>query len=658
MSDLDKIPNALKSGPQWVLWMSISRNGETTKVPFSTSGAAAKSNDPATWATFDEAVAKFSNGGGYAGVGYMFSADDPFVGIDLDGCRNPETGEISEWAADQIAALDTYAEVSPSGTGVKAWVVGKSPLPSGKKKQLTNEPVICDKLPAIELYDRGRFFCVTGERLEGPAEPQERQVQLDNLAKRHWGKAETNGHVLTVQPATSIVERARKYLAKIPPAVSGQGGHDATFHAACVLCLGFNLGVDDAYGLLSEWNQGCQPPWNERELRHKLDDAMKQPGERGTLLVGDGPFVMPGRQSEPVDSDRFEIRRLSSAEFDAGDFTTSYLVENVLAEGQPLVIAAQLKTMKTTLAVALAIALALGRSFLGNFWVREAVNVLLLSGESGLSTLQSAGRRIAASYGLALSDVGRLYWSTDLPRLGTFEHLEALREAITRDEIAVLICDPLYFMLPGADAGNLMIVGGYLRTLSALCDELGVTLVVVHHIRKTGIDNKHEPAELSHISWSGTAEWARQWLLLSRRRDYVPGTGEHRLWMVTGGSAGHSGLHALDIFESVGDARTWRVDVLSADEAREDERDAKAKAKEAKRLEQLEKDKAAILDIVVKLPEQTGTKNEIKECVGRNSDAFRSAFAALVNDGVLIPCEVRRANNHPYQGYRLKNDAK
>ena len=166
-----------------------------------------------------------------------------------------------------------------------------------------------------------------------------------------------------------------------------------------------------------------------------------------------------------TDPDKFTIERLTSREFDSGDYTQTYLVDDVLAECQPMVIAATLKTMKTTIAVALGLSLALARPFLGKFQVREAQNVLLLSGESGLSTLQSTGRRIAASYGFSLGDVGKLFWSTNLPRLGNVEHLEAIREAIVNDEIAVLICDPLYFMLPGQDAGNLMIVGGYLRTL-------------------------------------------------------------------------------------------------------------------------------------------------------------------------------------------------
>jgi len=86
--------------------------------------------------------------------------------------------------------------------------------------------------------------------------------------------------------SAKVVERARRHVAMIPPAVSGQGGHDATFHVACALVLGFDLSVEDAFPVLGEWNTACQPPWSERELIHKLQDAAKQPGPRGYLVAG------------------------------------------------------------------------------------------------------------------------------------------------------------------------------------------------------------------------------------------------------------------------------------------------------------------------------------------------------------------------------------
>jgi hypothetical protein len=70
----------------------------------------------------------------------------------------------------------------------------------------------------------------------------------------------------------SPLERARAYLAKIPSAISGAGGHDKTFTAACAL-VRFGLSASEAWPLLLEYNARCSPPWNERELEHKLRDA-------------------------------------------------------------------------------------------------------------------------------------------------------------------------------------------------------------------------------------------------------------------------------------------------------------------------------------------------------------------------------------------------
>jgi hypothetical protein len=95
-----------------------------------------------------------------------------------------------------------------------------------------------------------------------------------------------------------LIERARRYVAKCPPAVSGQGGHNATFHVATVLVNGFALGEADALALLREYNTGCVPPWNEAELIHKVKSAAvaKHKEARGFLLSGDAPHPSSGQQ--------------------------------------------------------------------------------------------------------------------------------------------------------------------------------------------------------------------------------------------------------------------------------------------------------------------------------------------------------------------------
>ncbi|MDP0497953.1 MAG: hypothetical protein Q7Q73_17260 [Verrucomicrobiota bacterium JB024] len=69
--------------------------------------------------------------------------------------------------------------------------------------------------------------------------------------------------------------QARRYLEKCPPATSGQGGHNQTFKVACALVHGFALEREEALELLRGYNHRCQPPWSEKELAHKIDDAMK-----------------------------------------------------------------------------------------------------------------------------------------------------------------------------------------------------------------------------------------------------------------------------------------------------------------------------------------------------------------------------------------------
>ena len=76
------------------------------------------------------------------------------------------------------------------------------------------------------------------------------------------------------QPA-DVRERARKYIAAIPPAVAGDGGDAATFRVCCRLVRGFALEDDDALSVLIDWNSACLPPWSEEELRSKLRSARR-----------------------------------------------------------------------------------------------------------------------------------------------------------------------------------------------------------------------------------------------------------------------------------------------------------------------------------------------------------------------------------------------
>ncbi len=98
----------------------------------------------------------------------------------------------------------------------------------------------------------------------------------------------------------TVMDRARRYLRKCPPAVSGQHGHAATFRVACALVQGFALSAGDALGLLREWNLECRPPWSEHELAHKVNSALVAPSQRAPgYLLGQADACRKG-WTQPV----------------------------------------------------------------------------------------------------------------------------------------------------------------------------------------------------------------------------------------------------------------------------------------------------------------------------------------------------------------------
>lgn len=266
------IPAELQRRKQWVLW-------NANKIPMQASGRAASSTDPETWMSFEDGMKALATGK-FQGLGFVFTENDPYCGIDLDGCRDEKTGEVAEWARLIIADACSYAEVSQSGTGVKIWVHGVLPG-KGRKVNILDAPKMSGKVPAVEIYDKGRFFAMTGHRLESMVQIINGQQTINDLLEKYFEQEPVT--MPDFRSDEAVVQRARSYLSKIDPAISGSGGHNQTFHAACVLCLGFELSENDAYALLAEWNQSCQPPWSEKELQHKIRSAMKQPGERGYL---------------------------------------------------------------------------------------------------------------------------------------------------------------------------------------------------------------------------------------------------------------------------------------------------------------------------------------------------------------------------------------
>ncbi len=193
----DVVPECLRERRQWVCWKYIDRDGKQTKPPINAkTGRKASSTDPATWATFDQAIAACDRYPDLAGVGFVFAPDDPFAGIDLDNCLDPTTGEIKPWARRFLDQLDSYSEISPSGGGVKVFVRATQP-DHGRKCNYEDG--------AVEMYDSGRYFTVTGQRLpDFSADVEQRQDRVEAMHKLVFGGGQRQGRRRTSMP---VVEK-------------------------------------------------------------------------------------------------------------------------------------------------------------------------------------------------------------------------------------------------------------------------------------------------------------------------------------------------------------------------------------------------------------------------------------------------------------------
>jgi putative DNA primase/helicase len=196
--NIDAIPIELKTFDQWLCWRALPKDGKITKVPFDAkNGDAGSSTNPETWTSFDTALAAYQNGN-YNGIGFALE-NAGLVGVDLDHCRDSETGELEAWAEDIVKRLNSYTEITPSSKGLRIFLYGEIKNP-GRKKGKT------------ECYDSGRFLTVTGQHLEGsPKTIEHRQDEFDLFHAGVFGNTKKPQAPLTVVSdldETEIIQRA------------------------------------------------------------------------------------------------------------------------------------------------------------------------------------------------------------------------------------------------------------------------------------------------------------------------------------------------------------------------------------------------------------------------------------------------------------------
>lgn len=279
MVNWEKVPIELRERRQWFCWAYEDRGApKPTKVPKTIGGYDASSTNPGDWYPFEEVVEAAEK---FSGIGFVFSADDPLLGIDLDDCLLGG-GEIAPWAADILDRFDgTYAEISPSGKGVKIFCTGEKPAGARSQAKVDGGQ--------IECYSEGRFFTVTANVWDdSPVTNQ--QPAIDWLAEKYLQRP------VPVAPAPTsytLWQRGLSYVAKAEPAAEGNrnnqafrlAGHLAAIEGDC----GERLSGDQVLALARQWNVVNSPPLVDEELEKAVASAMRN----GSPREAKGPQAKP-----------------------------------------------------------------------------------------------------------------------------------------------------------------------------------------------------------------------------------------------------------------------------------------------------------------------------------------------------------------------------
>ncbi len=194
------VPLELRNLGQWVVWRMEERNGKPTKVPHDPkTGNRGNSTNSATWSSFHQACQTYCTGA-YAGLGFVFSQHDPYVGVDFDDCvRN---GKVDPERLGILQELDSYTEFSQSEYGIH--VIVRGALPEHGRKSTAHK---------IEMYDQGRFFVMTGQHLpEAPSTINNRADAVACLHRELFGQPTLSANEVSNSATHSLTLDDRELL--------------------------------------------------------------------------------------------------------------------------------------------------------------------------------------------------------------------------------------------------------------------------------------------------------------------------------------------------------------------------------------------------------------------------------------------------------------
>lgn len=458
--DFSRMPPELKALDRWVCW----RMEHGRKVPYDARAlrACASSTDHTTWASFEAAYTAYeerrTEPDPFSGIGFVLN-NDGLVGVDIDHCV--VNGEPEPSAVELLTSLNAaYVEISPSGTGLRAFGYAES-LDVGRKGKV--------KGLAVELYSGGRYLTLTGHVLNtGPLTPLVGFADLARCIRADREVDPTTGEIITLPQHERHAELVRRVL-------SGDVFHDSLRDlAASLVASGLAPGaaVNHLYGLMDASSATRDKRWGERraEIPGLVTSAQAKfdPVDFSALI----------EQAKKVEQPRFKL--LTGADL-ASLPPLRWCIRGVFPEQGLAAIYGPSGSGKSFLALDLMAALGEGRPWFGHRVHQKPVVYVALEGEAGVKVRVEAWQ---AHHGKAFPDSVRMVLQPfnltdpkDVADLGT----TILSAGGTG---AVIVLDTLNRAAPGKDENGPKDMGEILDAAKKLQGLTQGLIVVVHHTGK------------------------------------------------------------------------------------------------------------------------------------------------------------------------------
>lgn len=492
----ENTPVVLQALPQWVCWRYDNVKGRQTKVPYDPNQTfdRAKSNEPATWGTFDQALARYRKDGRFDGIAFNFSDDDPYAGIDLDDCLDPDTQQFT-WGKDIVDAFASYTEISPSGTGVKIFIRGK--LPPEARHVIKN--MGDNGEGQLELYDTKRYFIVTGRKLfDAPSTINDCQETLTSLCHHYWPP--TPEPMQASEPASDAKETAgiivppphtdnrfnRCLAAMLAMTVQDQNDGSFRLYAAACRCIEHDLTDMEALVCLHAYMVQRPFPvlYDDKAILKRLRDAERDV-KRGSALDVDVDLseLMRGLLSTDTESKpQFLSVRQMMEQYPE---LRPPIIHGLLREGETMNIIAAPKAGKSWLATDLAMSVATGQSWLNEF-PTERGDVLILDNELHGETSAYRLPQVAKARGIDLSHIADTMFIENMR--GSLQDVLSLRSyfaKITPGRFKLIILDAFYRFMPAdMDENDNGTMARLFNTIDSYAQDMQAAFVLIHHTTK------------------------------------------------------------------------------------------------------------------------------------------------------------------------------